>query len=217
MLVQFFLSGVELIYWVAQSEYVAAAAQSASDNINTHICYTGCWEVIAYQSHQLSIFLTITAHITTMMTMSNGLVIIVIAIASLQSIESYSKVSALRNYDGRLQHLTPISSSIRSQQLRLSASTIESSLSASSSWKSVVSTNADLNEAVNEIIASASADNAENVSKYNLAIFFTSSIYEASAFKYDDFFETISKKMPGMKTIIGCTTGEKRRTSVALF
>ena len=75
-------------------------------------------------------------------------------------------------------------------------------------WKSVVSTNADLNEAVDEIIASVSINNESNMSKYNLAIFFTSSIYEASAFKYDELFETLSKKMPGMKTMIGCTTGE---------
>ena len=75
-------------------------------------------------------------------------------------------------------------------------------------WKSVVSTNADLNEAVDEIIASVSLNNEGNMSKYNLAIFFTSSIYEASAFKYDELFDTLSKKMPGMKTMIGCTTGE---------
>jgi hypothetical protein len=77
-----------------------------------------------------------------------------------------------------------------------------------SSWKSVVSTNPDLNEAIDEIVSSISINNGDNILKYNLAMFFTSSIYEASAFKYDDLFEVLSKKIPGIKTMIGCTTGE---------
>lgn len=103
---------------------------------------------------------------------------------------------------------------IRVNNIQLSAvSTDELSVqktdevSLQSSWKSVVSTNPDLNEAINEIVSSISVSNGDNMSKYNLAMFFTSSIYEASAFKYDDLFEVLSKKIPGIKTIIGCTTG----------
>jgi hypothetical protein len=77
-----------------------------------------------------------------------------------------------------------------------------------SSWKSVVSTNPDLNEAIDEIVSSISVNNGDGILKYNLAMFFTSSIYEASSFKYDDLFEVLSKKIPGIKTMIGCTTGE---------
>lgn len=146
--------------------------------------------------------------------MSKNLAILIVAFASLQLIQSYSGVAVLRTYNRKQQHISPIYTSPRNQQFRLSASSTDLSAPTSSAWKSVVSTNADLDEAVNEIIASAAVDNAENVGKYNLAIFFTSSIYEASAFKYDDLFETLSKKMPGMKTMIGCTTGEEIRNQL---
>ena len=146
--------------------------------------------------------------------MSKNLVVLIVAFASLQLIQSYSGVAVLRTYNGKQQYMSPICKSPRSQQFRLSVSSTDSSAATCSPWKSVVSTNADLDEAVNEIIASAAVDNAENVGKYNLAIFFTSSIYEASAFKYDELFETVSKKMPGMKTMIGCTTGEEIRNQL---
>ena len=136
--------------------------------------------------------------------LSKNLVILVVALASLQLTQSFTVPSALNSYNGRLQKISSLN--------RISAShNSDSSLkSTASAWKSVVSTNADLNVAVDEIIEAVSVDNAESIKKYNLAIFFTSSIYEASAFKYDELFETLSKKMPGMKTMIGCTTGNTR-------
>ena len=72
-------------------------------------------------------------------------------------------------------------------------------------WKSVVSTNPDLQEAIAEITAAVKNDPGS--SKYNLAMFFTSTIYEATAFRYDDMFETLAKSMPSMKIMIGCTAG----------
>lgn len=125
-------------------------------------------------------------------------------LASLQLTKSFS-----------LSKLIVSDRSNRLDRLRLSAVSTDDLLtqkmnekSLQSSWKSVVSTNPDLNEAVDEIIASISVDNGDNLKKYNLAMFFSSSIYEASACKYDDLFERLSAKIPGMKTIIGCTTGE---------
>ena len=133
-----------------------------------------------------------------------------IVVAVLQLVQSYSIRSSLVKHNLRLQ--TKVSN-INSNNagrfgLELLSSVSHESTEKSPAWKSVVSTNADLNEAINEIIASVSLNNEENVGKYNLAIFFTSSIYEASAFKYDELFETLSKSMPAMKTMIGCTTGE---------
>ena len=72
-------------------------------------------------------------------------------------------------------------------------------------WKSIVSTNPDLQEAIVEIIAAVKNDPSS--SKYNLAMFFTSTIYEATAFRYDNMFETLAKSMPSMKIMIGCTAG----------
>lgn len=140
--------------------------------------------------------------------LSKSVAIFLIAIVNLQLVHSYLTGSSIGRNGGRLGATSNsvIKASTIHRSLQLSASsdkTAEKGLA----WKSVVSTNADLDEAINEIIASVSVDNEDNVGKYNLAIFFTSSIYEASAFKYDDLFETLSKKMPGMKTMIGCTTG----------
>lgn len=135
---------------------------------------------------------------------------ILIVLAVLQLIQSYSIRSSPAKHNLRVQAKlsnTHYRNTGRSGlKLFLSASDVWTEKSPA--WKSVVSTNADLNEAINEIIASVSLNNEVNVGKYNLAIFFTSSIYEASAFKYDELFETLSKSMPAMKTMIGCTTGK---------
>lgn len=141
--------------------------------------------------------------------LSKSVIVFLVAVVNLQLVHSYLTGSSVGLNGGRLsvKSTSYLSANKRiDRSLQLSASsdkTAEKGLA----WKSVVSTNADLDEAVNEIIASVSLNNEDNVGKYNLAIFFTSSIYEASAFKYDDLFETMSKKMPGMKTMIGCTTG----------
>jgi hypothetical protein len=42
---------------------------------------------------------------------------------------------------------------------------------------------------------------------YDIAIFFVSSIYEASAYKYNCISETLSKHIPAIKFIVGSTTG----------
>lgn len=155
---------------------------------------------------------------TMMVPLSTSVIVLLITVVNLQSVHSYLTGSSTGRNGGRLsvKSTSSLSANRIHRSLQLSASsdkTAEKGLA----WKSVVSTNADLDEAVNEIIASVSLHNEDNVGKYNLAIFFTSSIYEASAFKYDDLFETLSKKMPGMKTMIGCTTGtaETRAHSVS--
>jgi small ligand-binding sensory domain FIST len=141
--------------------------------------------------------------------MSNNLAILLVILASLQSSHSFSVLpSRLAHSPASIRSkLTTFATLNLKSRSQLSATVDDKVLAQISPWKSVVSANADLNEAVNEIIASISENNEESINKYNLAIFFTSSIYEASAFKYDDLFETLSKKMPGMKTMIGCTTG----------
>jgi hypothetical protein len=123
--------------------------------------------------------------------------------ASLQLVNSFSVSKQILG--DRLKRLNNIQlSAVSTDELSVQNADV---MSLQSSWKSVVSTNPDLNEAIDEIVSSISVNNGDNMSKYNLAMFFTSSIYEASAFKYDDLFEVLSKKIPGIKTIIGCTTG----------
>lgn len=142
--------------------------------------------------------------------MSKKLELIFVALAMVQMVVHSFSTGPSISRGSRLQ--TRSSQFINVDRSRLRTERAESTSGTSSEkglgWKSVVSTNADLNEAVDEIIASVSVNNEGNINKYNLAIFFTSSIYEASAFKYDELFDTLSKKMPGMKTMIGCTTGE---------
>ena len=142
--------------------------------------------------------------------MSKKLEFMFVALAMMQMVaHSFSTGPSVRR-GSRLQTKTLHSPTVGRQRLSMerAASASGGSLEKGLGWNSVVSTNADLNEAVDEIISSVALKNEGNMSKYNLAIFFTSSIYEASAFKYDELFDTLSKKMPGMKTIIGCTTGE---------
>ena len=142
--------------------------------------------------------------------MSKKLEFIFVALAMTQMVvHSFSMGPSVRR-GSRLQTRSPhyVNADRSRLSMKRAASAPGSSLEEGLGWKSVVSTNADLNEAVDEIVASVSLNNEGNMSKYNLAIFFTSSIYEASAFKYDELFDTLSKKMPGMKTMIGCTTGK---------
>ena len=145
-------------------------------------------------------------------TSSRKCICVLIVVVVLQLVQSYSIRSSLVKHNSRLQTKLPnVSRKYAGRSgVILFSSVPDVSTVKGPAWKSVVSTNADLNEAISEIIASVSLNNEENVGKYNLAIFFTSSIYEASAFKYDDLFETLSKSMPSMKTMIGCTTGEIR-------
>jgi hypothetical protein len=138
--------------------------------------------------------------------MSKTLVFIFVVFAMVQMVVHSFSIGPSVRRGSRLQ--TRPTHLVKIDRTRLRMERAGSLLEEGLGWKSVVSTNADLNEAVDEIIASVSINNEGNMSKYNLAIFFTSSIYEASAFKYDELFETLSKKMPGMKTMIGCTTGE---------
>lgn len=68
-------------------------------------------------------------------------------------------------------------------------------------WISTISTDPDLNIAMDEVLSKVDA------SIYDTALFFVSSIYEATAYPYDIIFKAISNKAPNMKYIIGCTTG----------
>ena len=92
------------------------------------------------------------------------------------------------------------------QSLPTSASTSAPPASSSLPWKSVVSTNPDLYEAITEIATTASANDPAS-GKYNVAIFYTSSLYEASAYRYDTMFATLKQSMPSMTILIGCTAG----------
>ena len=106
---------------------------------------------------------------------------------------------AVKKYHGRLSQSQHPPSLVSLQAVPNTAGT------SSIPWKTVVSTNPDLQEAIDEIIAAAKNDPGS--SKYNLAMFFTSTIYEATAFRYDNMFETLAKSMPSMKIMIGCTAG----------
>ena len=68
-----------------------------------------------------------------------------------------------------------------------------------------MSTNPDLYEAIDEVAAAVAADST--TSKYTVAIFFTSSIYEAAAFRYDTMFAVLSRAVPSLQIMIGSTAG----------
>ena len=65
-----------------------------------------------------------------------------------------------------------------------------------------MSTNQDLDAAVAEAI-----EGIDGSHEYNLAIFYVSSIYEASSFKYDTIFKQLKEKFPSIKVVLGSTTG----------
>jgi small ligand-binding sensory domain FIST len=71
-------------------------------------------------------------------------------------------------------------------------------------WNSLVSTHADLYEAIEEIVSNVEE---AGVKDYDVAIFFVSSIYEASAFKYNAIYEAVCKRLPSIKFVVGSTTG----------
>ncbi len=75
-------------------------------------------------------------------------------------------------------------------------------LSTESSWTCLLSTNQDLDAAVAEAI-----EGIDGSQDYNMAIFYVSSIYEASAFKYKTIFEQLQEKIPSIKVVLGSTTG----------
>ena len=72
-------------------------------------------------------------------------------------------------------------------------------------WTSAVSTVTDLNAALTEAIALASA-NVGDMSKVNLALFFVSSIYETAG-SFDTLNENFRKTLPVSCIIVGCTAG----------
>lgn len=70
-------------------------------------------------------------------------------------------------------------------------------------WQNSIAIDSDLNVAAKLAIESA----ALNKEDANLAIFFVSSIYEASAFSYNIILDQLKEKLPNLKTVFGCTTG----------
>lgn len=90
--------------------------------------------------------------------------------------------------------------------VRINADRLSTSLHASisPSWTSSISTNDNLDQAIDEAIAAATLD---STLPYNVALFFVSSIYEASAFQYQAIFKSIHEKLPSVTHVIGCTTG----------
>ena len=74
-------------------------------------------------------------------------------------------------------------------------------------WTSSLSTDPDLNIATEDIVTKLFSELGSKSLSYDIAIFFVSSIYEASAYSYDIIFNTISSKFPNLKYILGCTTG----------
>ena len=71
-----------------------------------------------------------------------------------------------------------------------------------SSWMCLMSTNQDLDAAVAETI-----EGFDVFQGHDLAIFYVSSIYEASSFKYDTIFKQLKEKLPNIKVVLGSTTG----------
>ena len=74
-----------------------------------------------------------------------------------------------------------------------------------SPWVSAVSSQSDLQAAINEALQQVKAKH--DVLTYHTAVFFVSSAYEAAAFSYDLITEGIATFAPNIKQIIGCTTG----------
>jgi small ligand-binding sensory domain FIST len=66
-----------------------------------------------------------------------------------------------------------------------------------------MSTNQDLDKAVEEVLSQIAAEGKP----YKLAIFYVSTIYEASSQKYDTIFNQLKKSVPGCKFVLGTTTG----------
>ena len=76
-------------------------------------------------------------------------------------------------------------------------------------WRSVLSLNQDLDEAVCEVLDSLLGDKEESSAYrgFNVGIFYSSSVYEASAFKYDSIFSQLKERLPNLEIVVGCTTG----------
>eukprot|EP01041_Mallomonas_annulata_P005863 gene5863-11839_t len=73
-------------------------------------------------------------------------------------------------------------------------------------WTSGLSTNTDLDMAIDEIIDLTQKKMADT-SKFSMALFFVSSVYETTTYKHSLINDKLKSRMPGLKTIIGCTTG----------
>lgn len=82
---------------------------------------------------------------------------------------------------------------------------MQSSSMSLSSWSSAISINNDLVESIEEVSASAAID--KDVSSFNVAIFFVSSIYEQASYSYTSIFDGLKKKFPSLKIVLGCTAG----------
>ena len=78
------------------------------------------------------------------------------------------------------------------------------------SWTCLLSTNQDLDAAVAEVIEGINGSN-----DHNLAIFYVSSIYEASSFKYDTIFKQLKAKFPRIRVVIGKYYGSRNWTHIA--
>ena len=83
--------------------------------------------------------------------------------------------------------------------------TTEGSTPPSSPWVSAVSSQSDLQTAVNEVLQQVKTKH--DLSTYHTALFFVSSAYEAAAFPYDLITEAIAAQAPNIQHIVGCTTG----------
>ncbi len=72
-------------------------------------------------------------------------------------------------------------------------------------WKSMISSDQDLEAASREILSTL--ESMESIKDYNVALFYISSVYESSSFKYDILFDQLKTAVPGLKVVLGCTTG----------
>lgn len=79
-------------------------------------------------------------------------------------------------------------------------------LLASPPWASAVSLCDNLDLAIAEALLAAHPPSAPPTA-FDVAIFFVSSIYEASAYRYSSVFDAIRAAHPSIKHIVGCTTG----------
>lgn len=71
-------------------------------------------------------------------------------------------------------------------------------------WSSAVSLNDNLDLAVAEAISAAAPAGETD---FDVALFFVSSIYEASAYQYASIFAALQQAFPSIKHIVGATTG----------
>ena len=73
------------------------------------------------------------------------------------------------------------------------------------SWVSGLSTNVNLELAIEEVLNQAFPEQIPTT--YSIALFFVSSIYETIGFSSEIIYNLLKSKIPGLKTVIGSTSG----------